>query len=295
MRQVGSLDDGELAERFASHLRAMGISATVDRVESGYRIWVHDENRIADAKAEFPLFLAEPDHQRYEMAEDLAMERAREDAIRQRASRGRTVNVAERWSRPANEGAPVTIFLVVACVATAILTGLFQQQMNPERVMLLQISNNRSLNQVMHGEVWRLVTPIFLHFNLMHIVFNMMMLYQFGLLIESRIKSFRFAAMVIVIGVVSNLAQFYASGPLFGGMSGVVYGLFGYVWIKSKIDPESGYWLPPQSITTMLVWFVICAIGVLGNVANWAHGGGLAMGIVIAYVETQFQRFARPK
>ena len=64
-------------------------------------------------------------------------------------------------------------------------------------------------------------------------------------------------------------------------MSGVVYGLFGYIWIKGKFDPRSGLGLPQQTVFMMLGWFVACVF-IIPNVANWAHGIGLVAGMVIA-------------
>ena len=60
-------------------------------------------------------------------------------------------------------------------------------------------------------------------------------------------------------------------------MSGVVYGLFGYVWIKSKLDPGDGFQIDPTIAMIMFVFFVICFTGIFGGVANWAHAGGLVV------------------
>ena len=294
MRQIGSLADADLAERFADHLRALGIAVTVDRVEGSCRIWVHDENRVSDAKAEFPLFLAEPEHDRYRNASKRAMVRIREDAARAKAIRTKTVNLAERWDRPVSQRSPVTFGLIVISAISAFLIG-FEPNMNEERAALLRISDDGSMRAIMSGEVWRLVTPIFMHMSLMHLVFNMLCLREFGIQIEIRTGPVRYVAMVIAIAIVSNFAQFWFHNHHFGGMSGVVYGLFGYIWIKGKLEPESGYWLPAQTITMMLVWHVLCVVGVIPRVANWAHGGGLAAGIVIAACETQFRRIMRSR
>ena len=84
------------------------------------------------------------------------------------------------------------------------------------------------------------------------------------------------AGMVLAIAVVSNLCQYLYDGPLFGGMSGVAYGLFGYIWIKSRVEPSSGFYMHQTTVMVMLVWFVLCFTPVLGGVANGAHAAGLA-------------------
>jgi membrane associated rhomboid family serine protease len=95
------------------------------------------------------------------------------------------------------------------------------------------------LPEVRHGEIWRLLTPIFIHFNLMHIVFNMLMLRDMGSLVESRQGPKVLILLVVTIGIGSNLGQYFYNGPEFGGMSGVLYGLLGYIWLRGQCDPAS--------------------------------------------------------
>ena len=147
----------------------------------------------------------------------------------------------------------------------------------------LFISTSDSLTEVRGGQVWRLVTPIFLHFGLLHILFNMYWLYDLGTMIERRLGSILYILLILAIAVPSNYAQFAVTGPMFGGMSGVVYGLFGYVWVRGRLEPTSGLNLQSNVAVIMIGWFVLCATGLVGNMANWAHGGGLAMGALLAY------------
>src|SRR5262249_13522307 len=146
---------------------------------------------------------------------------------------------------------------------------------------LLANSRNFSsmLQEVRQGQLWRLITPIFLHFGWPHIIFNMLCLRDLGSMIEARQSSLQLAILVLGIGVCSNLGQYYMSGPAFGGMSGVIYGLLGYVWIRGKFDPGSGLFLHPSTVTMMLIWFVICYTPLLGHIANTAHAVGLVMGV----------------
>ena len=146
------------------------------------------------------------------------------------------------------------------------------------------------------GEIWRLITPIFIHYGFMHIFFNLYMLFNFGSLIERRYDWKRLLMLVILSSAISNFVQctvpvaWDGSAPglsgnylmtALGGMSGVVYGLFGYVWIKSIYDPKFGFRIPQSSIIIMMVWLFGCMfanqlnIGIFPpNVANWAHGIG---------------------
>jgi GlpG protein len=129
---------------------------------------------------------------------------------------------------------------------------------------------------------------MFIHFTVMHIFFNMMWLRDLGSMIESRQSSWHLLVLVVIIAACSNVAQFYVAhrGPDFGGMSGVVYGLLGYVWIRGKFDPGSGLFLHSYTVTMMIIWFVACLSGILGPIANTAHAVGLIMGMAWGYLSS---------
>jgi GlpG protein len=63
-------------------------------------------------------------------------------------------------------------------------------------------------------------------------------------------------------------------------MSGVVYGLAGYVWMRGKYDLTSGVYLDRASIQWLLVWLVVCFTGAVGPIANVAHLAGLIIGVI---------------
>jgi GlpG protein len=69
-------------------------------------------------------------------------------------------------------------------------------------------------------------------------------------------------------------------GPYFGGMSGVLYGLFGYIWLRGQCDPASGLALSPTTVWTLMIWFFLCLFGIIGSVANGTHVVGLVLGVL---------------
>jgi GlpG protein len=141
---------------------------------------------------------------------------------------------------------------------------------------------------VRHGEVWRLVTPMFIHFGIFHILFNMMWLRDLGSMFEARLSSWYLALFVVVTAAFSNWLQFIVTKHvIFGGMSGVVYALIGYVWIRGRFDPAAGMMLDKQNLIWALIFFVLCFTGLLGAIANYAHFGGLAMGMAWALVDSK--------
>ncbi len=148
------------------------------------------------------------------------------------------------------------------------------------------------LSEIWNGEIHRLITPVFLHFNLLHIIFNMMAMYYLGAVVEFRHKAWFYILIMIMLGVSSNIAQYIVSGPKFGGMSGVIYGLFGYIWMQQKFNPGFGLFLEKQVIIMAVAWFVLCYIGLIGNIANTAHTVGLVLGVIcgfsVAMLQTKF-------
>ncbi len=138
------------------------------------------------------------------------------------------------------------------------------------------------VGRILRGEVWRLVTPIFLHFSILHILFNLLWLRLLGGEIETKRGRWRVLGLVLLLAITSNVGQYAATGSsYFGGMSGVVYGLFGYIWMRDRYWPGAGMSLPPQTAIWMMAWFFLCWTGMVGSIANWAHTYGLAGGMLV--------------
>ncbi len=143
---------------------------------------------------------------------------------------------------------------------------------------------DRSLPEIRGGQFWRLFTPMFIHFGLLHIVFNLMWLRDLGTFVQTRFGGWYLLAFVLASAAVSNLVQLYLSGPSFGGMSGVNYALFGFLWMRGKYDRTALWRLNPVIVQTMLLWFVLCFTPLLGQVANGAHAAGLVFGMIAGFV-----------
>ncbi len=136
------------------------------------------------------------------------------------------------------------------------------------------------------GEAWRIVTPMFVHFGLLHIFFNMMWLWDLGRAREMRRGAAFLALFVVATGAGANLAQYAISqNPLFGGMAGVVYALLRYFWIQGRVNPAFGMALHQSTVIMMLAWFVLCWTGLLGPIANWAHTAGLLIGVAWGFLQ----------
>ena len=142
---------------------------------------------------------------------------------------------------------------------------------------------------------WRLVTPMFIHFSFAHLSFNCLWIYILGPKIESYDGYFLFFSLVVFTSVSANFTQYFFSGPsLFGGLSGVIYGILGYCMTIEFEGQEERYELPPALYLFMIIWMILGFIGILdlfgfGSVANFAHLGGLISGIIFAMITLLFQ------
>ena len=173
---------------------------------------------------------------------------------------------------------PITLLLIIASVIGAIIV-----EFNYPPTSLLYAG-------IEQGQYYRLISPIFLHFGLLHLVFNCLWLSMLGFRIEAIEGSFHLLILVIICGIVSNMVQYNWSGSVnFGGMSGVIYALLGYVWIKHKVAPHNFPALPQGLMGFMVGWLVLCMTGILEvtlgmAIANAAHLGGLIIGLILGLV-----------
>ncbi len=271
-----------------------GIGNTAEAEDGGISIWVHDDDQITEAARLFALFRATPDAPEFREATTKAAVIRAELVKSERRRRSTVVDEARvGYERHFISQGWVSFLLVVITVAVTAYTGFFASRganhAALDRLHISQVPFIREmpggaslfLPEVREGEVWRLITPIFLHGDWMHILFNMMWLVQLGRFIESRFGAAKLLALIMVIGVGSNLAEYLWKQPNFGGMSGVNYGLFGFLWMKGKFGRDQNWEMPPQTVQLMLMWMVLCYTGMLGPVANAAHTVGLLIGALL--------------
>lgn len=134
---------------------------------------------------------------------------------------------------------------------------------------------------------FRWISPIFLHFSFIHFAFNCLWLGILGEKIENFSGSSHLLLVVTISGAASNFIQYLWGGSIyFGGMSGVVYALLGYLWVASKIITSDLIALPPGIFGFMIGWLIFCMTPIIpfifgSGIANAAHLGGLIIGIFL--------------
>ena len=149
---------------------------------------------------------------------------------------------------------------------------------------------------LLSNEWWRLVTPMFIHFSPTHLIFNSLWIYILGREIEQLDGKIIFIFLILFTSVSSNYLQYSFSGPsLFGGLSGVVYGLLGYCFVSETFLRINKFSFPPAIYIFMFVWLLIGFTGFLdllgfGKIANFAHLGGLLSGILSGYIFSMYNK-----
>lgn len=288
MRRAKSFPDEALADRAVDHLLTCGVDAEIRESDSAYDVWVHDDRLMDRAKAELERFAAAPDAPEFadvsKRAADLRAQREEELTGR----RNRTIDVRTERHRRAMEMPAVTSLLIAISVAVAVISKLGDDHFPfLDRLAFSGADSMQGwpvfhgLEEIQSGQIWRLVTPMFIHYGPMHLIFNMMWLKDLGGQIEKEYGWGPLLGLVAVIAGLSNALQYWWSGPHFGGMSGVVYGLFGYIWYREYYEPGCRVSVDEGTKKLMLIWLVVCMTGAFGAIANAAHLGGMVVGCAI--------------
>ena len=293
MRKICEFEEEKKALRFWNYLKENKIDSSLENEDESWILWVEEEESVDFASSAFEEFGHNPEDPKFLSSTPDRKPNDSEEGEEPlfRKSRYKEHKVRDRWVAQNGRLGTVTFALILtaSCVyLPSLLSSVFTllglpvelfDSLGDKITRGLLISESNDGSELLSGQIWRVVTPIFLHFGFFHILFNMFWLFSLGGQIENRKGGKFFLTFVLIIAAVSNLVQFAFAGFNFGGMSGVVYGLFGYVFIKSKLDPGDGFGIDQANELIMLGFFVVCWLGWLGNIANWAHTGGLIVGL----------------
>lgn len=308
MRCLGEIEGRKSAEQFIAFLLTQGISTNIDLGQEGsdrWEIWVRDEDRLPEAKNLLSQFLTNPQDLKYQNAVRDAGRILAEQSKKREAAAGHVRRVQYRSGPLADRRIPpFTLTLVILCVAVSLLSNFAKpgatNQVGNSIVKQLGFisgedylkSNQDPAVNLKKGEIWRAITPIFLHLEPLHLVFNMLGLIVFGRIAERWLGSLRYALLILIAAVLSNLLQglspeWMRGSPAFGGISGVVFCLFGYIWTRTSLNPSLGVIIPMPVVILMILPMVIGFSGIIEDwrMADLAHLGGLVVGVVAAFLE----------
>ncbi len=274
------VEQKSIAHLFANYLLTLGITARVvteqkqqssDKSQLAYTVFCQ-HNKLAQAKQEFEQFIKHPHHSKYQQAA---------------WQHGKTVTVDD------NDLGLLTIFKdnflahagVVTLVVFALCWLIFLASnlgWGQSLFTALQFYPSLSLDAFI-SEPWRIIGPVLFHFSWLHIVFNTMWWWQLGGSIEKTLGKNTLINLLLISAIFSNVGQFIVSGANFGGLSGVVYALVGFVWWYGYLVPEKGLTLSKPIVGFLLFWIVLGFADLLPvNMANTAHLLGLMSGCLLA-------------
>jgi GlpG protein len=271
MKQLLVINDARLAQSLADYLSSRGMHCELTQSEVGITVWLADESRSGEAEPEVKRFLKEPHHPRYaEVSWQSGTPNSRIDY-----SAGHHSLMAHFLM----QAGPVTLLVMALCACLFVLQLIGLNLYD-------SLSFHQDISQLSGWQIWRFVTPAFLHFSALHLIFNLMWWWYLAGLVERQLGSSKLLTLLLVGAVIPNLLEFLVSGPNFGGLSAVVNTLVGYTWIVGRMRPEGEVQLQDGIFIFMLVWLAIGFSGVLGNnLANVAHLAGLAIGLLHGWID----------
>ncbi|GFD85327.1 rhomboid family intramembrane serine protease GlpG [Alteromonas marina] len=264
------------AHLLANYLTSQSISATVMQSDKEFVVVLDDHAHVDRAKVIAEDFLTNPTNPKYQQA---AWDSGKNVQLAPSGSGFSVKNIINDAIK-----APFTsvVFLLCVAVYTLSLLGLFAPI---AQHLLMQPFSVLSENH----EWWRLLGPAFIHFSALHIIFNLLWWGMLGAKIERTLGVSMLLIVFLVSATISNAAQAIFSDPvqanlyLFGGLSGVVYAVMGFVWWLGWLRPSWGLSLPNSIVGFMLVWLVLGYADILWvNMANAAHTAGLISGCLLA-------------
>lgn len=179
------------------------------------------------------------------------------------------------------------------------LLAIYEQM--PHWDGLLKWAPNQHLSSIpfveklKEGQLWRLVTPIFLHRDWPHLILNISWLFFLGSMMEERMGRSRWLLFVFITAIVCNCAQYIVTGPMFCGFSGVLRGMISYIWARKTFFPLEGYPVSRLTINLSLgyvgLMFGLELLGLYTNfypfgvdLANTSHLAGVFTGLLLGFM-----------
>ncbi|WP_435955648.1 rhomboid family intramembrane serine protease GlpG [Dryocola sp. BD626] len=273
MIMITSFANPRVAQAFVDYMATQGVILTIQQHNQS-DVWLADDSQEARVRHELEQFLTNPGDARYLAASWAAGDTA--SGLRyQRYPFMATIQ---------QKAGPFTLLMIAACV----LVYLAMQVLGDRNVMVLLAW---PYDDSLRYEFWRYFTHALMHFSLLHITFNLLWWWYLGGPLEKRLGSGKLITLTIISALLSGYVQAKFSGPLFGGLSGSVYALMGYVWLRGERDPESGIYMQRGLMAFAVLWIVLGFFNILGlSIANAAHVTGLLVGLAMALVDTLHAR-----
>ena len=141
---------------------------------------------------------------------------------------------------------------------------------------------------VSQGQVWRIFTAMFLHFNLIHIGLNMFSLYLIGVAVEVFFGKWRYLVIYLGSGIIGGIVTYFLMPPqtLAAGASGAIFGVFGALGAFYILNRQALGRFGTGAIMNWIFWLglnLVFGFSVAG-IGIWDHIGGLVAGLILAFL-----------
>ncbi|WP_261882239.1 rhomboid family intramembrane serine protease GlpG [Vibrio pelagius] len=265
------LNNARVAQAFIDYMASRHITIQMSPEGEGrVALWLIDAQHQVETEAELTRFLSEPTHKRYQAASwDVAETRKSQFHY----------HTPSFLSMIQSKAGPITLSIMLLCVVIFALQQLGFNQQIFQKLHFPALDGQQ-------WQLWRWLSHAVLHFSVMHIAFNILWWWQFGGDIEKKLGGFKLLQIFAISSALSGAGQYWVEGANFGGLSGVVYALVGYLWVVSTKAPQLGLTIPRQIVGFMLIWLVLGYMQPFMAIANTAHLAGLIAGVGIGWIDS---------
>lgn len=275
MIYIGHIDNLRMGQAFVDYINGFSISCQIRAIDNGCEIWLIDNEQHIKTFQEFEQFIANPNQSKYFAASWSTPNQQINYGSTNSFNRELLTNIISKSS-----------FFVTLISISCVCFFFIYSFVNPDFYEWFKITNG--YQSLSFYNPWRFITPAIMHFSALHITFNLLWWWQLGSLIEMKQSKYHLILLFLLSAIISNLAQYVITGPNFGGLSGVVYALFGYCWILGKYKPSIGVTIQPTIFGIALIFLIAGYFDFLGmNIANTAHLTGLFVGCMLGWVEVK--------
>lgn len=180
---------------------------------------------------------------------------------------------------------PITYTLILINIVIWLCMILYLNRFSD--VKLLEVGGLVHFN-VVHGESYRLISSMFLHFNFEHILMNMLSLFIFGKIVESIIGSWRMLIIYIISGLYGNFVSLsFNTTTISVGASGAIFGLIGSIFVIMYLSKNFNKKMIGQLLIALVVLIVFSLF--MSNINIMAHLGGFISGVLITLIGYYFK------
>ncbi|WP_353497566.1 rhomboid family intramembrane serine protease GlpG [Vibrio sp. CB1-14] len=272
MVRLITLQNPRMGQAFIDYMASRRIDVQMmPEGEGQFALWLMNSEDQLEAEVELKQFLDNPFDAKYQ-ASSWDMAETRHNSFRYQTPSFMSMIKAK--------AGVVTLTIMVICSVIFIL-----QQLGLGNAIFAALHFSAFDGQ--QWQIWRWFSHALLHFSAMHIIFNLLWWWQLGGDIEQRLGTKKLLEIFLLSAAVSGTGQYWVEGANFGGLSGVVYALVGYLWMLTIKRPDLGLEIQKPIVGFMLVWLVLGFVQPFMAIANMAHLSGLAAGVLLGLMDSR--------